>query len=270
MLRDHRRLAALSVTLALGACPALPFAQLGPHAAGPVDTSLGVPADHGGLTGYLKASDIDGAALLGPPPAPDSLRGHADRELYEADRKLAGTPRWAEAILDDDIWKGGALRRYSCALGRKLGDAETPAVARLLHRIELDVRTVGTPPKEHYNRRRPMLDDNQPICVAREDWMKTNASYPSGHSMTGWAWGLVLSELAPARTDHLMAAGKTIGDSRVICGVHYQSDVEAGRVLGAAMVARLHADPGFQADLAKARAELARTPKASALSCPAA
>jgi acid phosphatase (class A) len=267
MLRDHRPLAGFALALALGACSVLP--HIGPQAAGPVARSLGVPADHGGLSGYLKVGDIDGAALLGPPPAPDSLRGRADRELYEADRKLAGTPRWADAILDDDIWKGGALRRYSCALGMKLGEVETPAVARLLHRIELDVRTVGTPPKDHYNRRRPMLDDDQPICVARETWMKTNASYPSGHAMTGWAWGLVLSELAPGKTDGLMAAGKTIGDSRVICGVHFQSDVEAGRVLGAAMVARLHADPQFQADLARARAELTRTPAATGLSCPA-
>jgi acid phosphatase (class A) len=265
MLRDHRLLAGLAVTLALSACSALPAGDK------PVaDASLGVPADAGKLTGYFAANPIDGAALLGPPPAPDSLRGRADRELYEQNRKLEGAPRWAEAIKDDDIWAGGALRRYSCALGVRLGDRDTPAVSRLLHRIELDVRTVGTPPKNFYNRRRPMLDDDKPICIKREDWMKTNGSYPSGHSMTGWAWALVLSEIAPAKTDGLLAAGKAIGDSRVICGVHFQSDIEAGRTLGAAMVARLHADPAFEAELAKARAELARAPAASDLSCPAA
>jgi acid phosphatase (class A) len=265
MLRHHRLLAGLAAVLALSACSALPA---GPR---PVaqDASLRIP---GGakLTGYFAANPLDGAALLGPPPSPDSLRGRADRELYEQDRKLAGSPRWAEAILDDDIWGGGALRRYSCALGVKLGDAETPAIARLLHRIELDVRTVGTPPKQAYDRRRPMLGDDKPICVPREDWMKTNASYPSGHSMTGWAWALVLSEIAPAKADGLLAAGKTVGDSRVICGVHFQSDVEAGRVIGSAMVARLHADPQFLADLASAKAELAKAPAASNLSCPAA
>ncbi|HEX5378317.1 MAG TPA: phosphatase PAP2 family protein, partial [Phenylobacterium sp.] len=101
------------------------------------------------------------------------------------------------------------------------------------------------------------------------EWMKTNASYPSGHSMVGWSWALVLSELAPDRADGLLAAGRSIGDSRVICGVHYQSDVEAGRTLSAAMVARLHADPQFEADLAQARAELAKAPRATGLSCPA-
>ena len=51
-------------------------------------------------------------------------------------------------------------------------------------------------------------------------------------------------------------------------GVHYQSDVEAGRMLGAAMVAEEHADPAFRADLAAARAELAKARTAPA-ACPA-
>nr|QQZ50764.1 hypothetical protein JKL49_05215 [Phenylobacterium glaciei] len=63
-----------------------------------------------------------------------------------------------------------------------------------------------------------------------------------------------------------MAAGKQVGDSRVICGVHFQSDIEAGRTLASAMVARLHGDPDFQRDLAAARQELARAP---AMTCPA-
>ena len=41
------------------------------------------------------------------------------------------------------------------------------------------------------------------------------------------------------------------------CGVHYPSDVEAGRTVGAALVARLHAEPQFLADMAAAKAELA-------------
>ena len=100
--------------------------------------------------------------------------------------------------------------------------------------------------------------------------MSTNASYPSGHAMAGWAWGLVLGELAPGKASGLLEAGRAIGDSRVICGVHYLSDVEAGRMLGAAMVAREHATPAFRADFAAAKAELAKT-KAAAVpgSCPA-
>jgi len=47
------------------------------------------------------------------------------------------------------------------------------------------------------------------------------------------------------------------GQSRIICNVHWQSDVNQGRIMGAATVARLHADPGFLADLEAAKAEIA-------------
>ena len=120
--------------------------------------------------------------------------------------------------------------------------------------------------KNHYNRPRPMIGDSLAICLPREDWMRTNASYPSGHAMVGWSWGLILTELAPARADGLMATAKEVGESRAVCGVHFQSDIEAGRTLASAMVARLHGDPAFQKDLAKARKELAKAP---AMSCPA-
>ena len=96
--------------------------------------------------------------------------------------------------------------------------------------------------------------------------MKTNASYPSGHSLTGWAWGLILAEAVPAKASAMVVAGREIGQSRVVCGVHFASDVEAGRDLGAAMVARLHADPVFEADLKASKAELAKAPAPK--SCP--
>ncbi len=38
--------------------------------------------------------------------------------------------------------------------------------------------------------------------------------------------------------------------------MHYRSDVESGRIVGAATVARLHADPVFTAQLAEARKEV--------------
>lgn len=223
----------------------------------PVDPSLAGPSPTK-LTGYLALGDLDGQVVIGPPPAPDSPRGKADRTIYLENRKLAGTPRWKAATRDNDLWTGGALERYACALGRPIDAKALPATYRLLQRIELDARMVGTPPKDHYNRTRPLIGDDLPVCIKREDWMRTNASYPSGHAMTGWAWGLVLGELVPAKASGLLEAGREIGDSRVICGVHYQSDVEAGRMLGAAMVAAEHANVAFKTDFAAARTELAK------------
>jgi acid phosphatase (class A) len=223
----------------------------------PVDPSMAGPAASK-LTGYLSAADIDGQTVIGPPPAPDSPRGKADRTIYLETRALEGSARWRQATKDNDLWNGGALERYACALGAPISEKALPKTYRLLRRIELDARTVGTPPKNHFNRTRPLIGDDRAVCIKREGWMSTNASYPSGHAIAGWAWGLVLGELVPAKASGLLEAGREIGDSRVICGVHYQSDVEAGRMLGAAMVAREHADRAFRADFAGAKAELAR------------
>jgi acid phosphatase (class A) len=224
----------------------------------PANTGHGAAPVAGKLVGYLTAGALDGELVIGPPPAPESPRGQADRAIYLETRSQEGTARWKKAVQDNDLWNGGAMTRMSCALGAEVGPKAAPRTWRLLQRVEIDARTVGTPAKDHFNRTRPPIGDDRPICVKREDWLKTNASYPSGHAMTGWAWGLILSELAPRKAGALMEAGAAIGDSRVICGVHYPSDVEAGRKLGSAMVARLHADPAFQKDLAAARAELPR------------
>lgn len=209
------------------------------------------------LSGYFAANPLDGKTILGPPPAPESPHGKADRALFEETRKLEGSPRWKAAIQDNDLWGGGAVKRFSCALGVSLDERQTPRTLRILERVELDVRTVGTPAKDFYGRKRPLIGNDAPVCVPREDWMKTNASYPSGHSMTAWSWALVLTELAPAKADPLLTLGRESGESRVICGVHFISDVEAGRTLAAGMIARLHADPAFLADMAAAKREIA-------------
>ena len=207
--------------------------------------------------GYLTSGDLDGTALLGPPPAAGTARALADAARYAGTRSLAGTPRFALAARDDDL-RAGTLQRFSCAVGITLSPGATPRTLRMLAAVERDVRTVGQPAKDHYGRRRPALDNDAPLCVPRAPWMEKNASYPSGHAMIGWSWALILAEIVPARANVILRSGKAYGDSRVICGVHYESDVEAGRLLAAAMVARLHAKAQFLGDEAAARTELRR------------
>lgn len=132
-----------------------------------------------------------------------------------------------------------------------------PTLTLLLGKMLGDLETIQTPAKQGYFRPRPFVAEPAATCFPPEPWLGRSGSYPSGHAAMGWAWALTLSELAPDRADAILARGLAYGESRVICGVHYASDVEAGRLVGAAMVARLKADPNFQRDLAKSRAELA-------------
>ena len=65
------------------------------------------------------------------------------------------------------------------------------------------------------------------------------------------------AQLAPDLKAAILARGLQIGDDRVIGGVHFPSDVDAGRTLAHDLFTRLMASPAFQADLAHAKAEVA-------------
>jgi acid phosphatase (class A) len=221
--------------------------------------------------GYLAAGTApDGAAITGPPPEPGSPRGKADRAAYDSSRRLANTPIWDKAIADADLSGREGFKSFSCAAGVTISPEATPTLTRMLLRMTSDAALVYEPAKSTYQRPRPPVGNDKPICVPREPWIKTSGSYPSGHSLIGWSWALVVAELAPEHASQVLVRGREFGESRVICGVHFPSDIEAGRTLGAALVSRLHADPAFEADLAQARIEIAASKTAGPpRNCPA-
>ena len=102
------------------------------------------------------------------------------------------------------------------------------------------------------------MRNNEPICTPDdEEGLRKDGSYPSGHTAIGWAWALILCEVVPENTDAILARGREFGQSRVVCNVHWQSDVDEGRIMGAAAVARLHADESFRRELEEAKREVA-------------
>ncbi|HEY6873208.1 MAG TPA: phosphatase PAP2 family protein [Geobacteraceae bacterium] len=171
---------------------------------------------------------------------------------------LRGTPRWAMAARDAVLAFPEAAGTFSCAVNAPITEQETPHLYMLLLKTRNDVVTATGKAKEYYRRSRPFAANGEPSCTpdAEKD-LAANGSYPSGHTAIGWAWALVLSEVAPERADAVLARGRAFGESRMVCNVHWGSDVAEWRVVGAATVARLHADPVFRADMEAARAELA-------------
>ncbi len=221
--------------------------------------------------GYLPAQAIGAEAYLAPPPARGSARESGDLEVYSATRALEGSDRWRQAQSDANAESPAAPKAFDCALGTSLDVAKQPILIRMLTRASTDGDNLSRSAKVKYARPRPFLVKDGPICIAREQWLIDQGAYPSGHAATGWTWGLILSELAPDRSEALMSRARSFGDSRVICGVHYVTDIEAGRAVASATVARLHADPVFKADLEVARAELAaaRASTPAPTTCPA-
>ena len=212
----------------------------------------------GYVIGYLKPEQLPGSQLfLPPPPAAGSAVLAADEAVYKSTRMLRDTPRWALATKDADLTFPNAAAVFSCALGISISQEATPHLNMLIRRVRADASRANDKAKDLYKRQRPYLAHGDASCTPREK--HKDDSYPSGHTSIGWAWALVLAEIAPDRADAIFARGLAFGESRVICGVHWKSDIDAGRVVGASTVSRLHADPVFTAQLKLARKEIERS-----------
>ncbi len=237
----------------LAACAAPTAPTLSPEAVGEVRAGSGV------LNGYLDRKLLpDSLALLPPPPADGSPRAAADLETHRATRALRDTPRWRLAAQDAELRFPAAARTFQCALDAPISAERTPHLNMVLRRTLADAGLSTYRAKDHYGRTRPYVALKESTCSpAEEPRLVKDGSYPSGHAALGWAWSLVLASIAPERADTLLQRGYAYGQSRVICGVHWQSDVDAGRTMGAAAFARLQSDPTYAAQLALAKQELA-------------
>jgi acid phosphatase (class A) len=210
--------------------------------------------------GYLGEAGPDTIAILPPAPAPGSTRYEADRTMFLATRRLQDTPRWK--LAQGDVDQKAILKDMACALGVELTPQNAPRTTALVSRVAPDVSRATNRPKEHYKRKRPYLIDEGPICVAKTDDLAASPDYPSGHTTWGWTVGLILAELAPDRAAPILERARAYGESRLVCGVHNMSAVEAGRTNASIVVAALHGSPEFRRDLEAARKEIAAARKA--------
>jgi len=228
-------------------------------------TKLGtIPEYHpelklGALQGYLDAKDRpDSLALIPPPPAPGTAAYALDVEVAQNTFALRDTPRFALAAADFELNVPHFIEVFSCALNTTITKENAPYLFNLLSRSFTDIGLSTYAAKEHYQRNRPFQQNGAPMAVpeARE-FLEKDPSYPSGHTALGWGFALILTELAPDRENEILARGRAFGESRIVCNHHWFSDVVWGRFMGAATVARLHADPTFRADMDAAREEIA-------------
>ncbi len=215
---------------------------------------------HGFLNGYLPPSDLpDSLALIPAPPTPGSAAQADDDAAFHELTKFQATARGAMAVQDANLSCPHAAETFSCALGVPISEKEMPNLNMLLQRTLTDAGLATYKAKDKYQRTRPFVVFKVASCTPAEDgFLRTDGSYPSGHTSIGWNWALTLTEIAPDRADAILKRGRAFGQSRGICGAHWKSDVESGRIIGAATFARLHASPVFQAQMEAARGEVAK------------
>jgi acid phosphatase (class A) len=206
--------------------------------------------------GYLAPDALDTITILPPAPQPGSYRYDSDRSVFRDTRKLVGSPRWQLATADVDVAVPAMLRNFSCAVGGALSPESAPRTTALLTRLQSDTRAAVAAPKDLYQRRRPFLIDPGATCQPAEK-LRDSFDYPSGHTTWGWAIALVLTEAAPQQASAILTRGRAYGESRVVCGAHNASAIEAGRTTASTVVAALHGVPEFRDDVAAARSEIA-------------
>lgn len=209
-------------------------------------------------TVYVFLNDMPDAGIYLPPP-PDMLSPQYadDFAQWQWGKTVRPTDRGQQAN-DDSQWGiKGMIRVHQETLGFEITKEKTPAIYKLLYNVLWTENLSTHNAKRKYMRTRPFAQYNEHTWgrFDNERELRFNGSYPSGHTALGWATALVLSEMVPELQDTLLRTGFQYGESRVIVGAHYQSDVDAGYLCGSTAVAVMHASEYFQKDLAAARKE---------------
>ena len=108
--------------------------------------------------------------------------------------------------------------------------------------------------KENFRRLRPYeIESRMEPCI---DNVRGDLSYPSGHANYGYVMAYLLSEMVPERERQLIARADEFARQRMVCGVHFASDIEAGREGASWLVTMLNDSAEYREDASAAMSEL--------------
>jgi acid phosphatase (class A) len=216
------------------------------------------------IAGFLTAEATPDATVIIPPaPTPSEARNDADWAIFRSTRAIQAVnpDRWALAVNDDSYKPADILKDFSCAMGVELTLQNSPKLSAVLSRAAQDAANAAAKTKEVYKRPRPYLNNYGDICIAKSDGLARSYDYPSGHASASWIEGLILTQLAPDRSEKLLARARAYGESRIVCGAHNWSAVEGGRTNAAGVFAALQGSDAYRSALAGAQRELAAVRK---------
>ena len=198
-------------------------------------------------------------ACLPPPPDTVSNQFAYDILRYMWGKEQRLDPERAAIAKRDAVWGyQPLLAEFNEAFGLTISPESTPEIWRLMETALTTTDQMRVHPKAFYHRKRPFERFNEPMLTGEEDELRGEGSYPSGHTMRGWTAALLLAEINPDAANAIYARGWMYGESRVIAGAHWQSDVDASRVAASIGFSALHTSPDFLAQMARAREECRR------------
>lgn len=198
---------------------------------------------------YLACDAIDAVGLLPDPPAAGSVENDREYELLKRAYEQA-SPREKEQVEAEhekmDVFV------FADLLGESwFNKKHCKHAAAFFAQVATDAKFFSDRAKVHFRRARPSEHgDFKP-------WLnETSFSYPSGHSTRGMLWAELLAEMYPEKREALLKRGRELGYHRMIAGVHFPTDVYAGRVIGHAVAQSLLANVTVRAEMDQVKAEM--------------
>ena len=210
---------------------------------------------------YFTTSELPNLIKCLPAP-PDTMSEHFVHDImrYIWGKQQRLDEERAAIARRDAVWSYEALfQEFNEPFGLEISREGTPQIWKLLETSLVTTDQMRVLPKKYYNRMRPYVRFHEHILTdgQEEDEVELGkeGSYPSGHTARGWTCALLLAEINPANADTIFARGWMYGESRVIVGAHWQSDVDATRVAASIGYSRLQTSPAFRAQMALAQEE---------------
>ena len=207
---------------------------------------------------YIPEDEMpDVVKVLPAPPADPSPDFDYDIHRYAWGKQQRKDTERLQMAVRDAIWSmDTTLAILGEPFGLKISKEETPAIYEVLTRGVTTIENIRFRPKAHYFRTRPFAYFKEPSIFPQDDeWLAKEGSYPSGHTIRAWACALLMAQINPAAAESVFARAWLSGESRVISGCHWQSDVDASRPVAGMGYSRLQNSPEFQRDMASARRE---------------
>lgn len=205
---------------------------------------------------YTDSYMPDAYYFLPAPPAPGDPLFINDSIQYYLNKEIRSTQRGDTAVWDAETSIEYFMMRFSGAVGKELTPEKYPVLANTIMGVMQDVRSSIQKAKNRYARHRPYQHFQEHTPVPEDESPTDFTSYPSGHTVRGWAAAMLLVAVFPEHANEILNVGYQIGQSRVILGYHYQSDVEAARLAASAGFARLCAEQKFRDAIVECQQEV--------------
>lgn len=201
----------------------------------------------------LGPTDIVNASILPPPPAKGSAQERAEiAELAQMER--VRTAAEIASARSDSTTKNASI--FNSAIGPRFQLDRLPQTALLMAMVRSSEKAAADRAKDYFRRPRPWIVNPSIGSCSRSD--NALSSYPSGHTTMAFSMGAILGRLIPNHASAILARAARYGESRLVCEVHYRSDITAGEALGLIVAERLMAKPAFGVQFKRSQAELMR------------